>query len=264
LGTSSLFYAYNTSNRLASLTGSKNLSYTYDAYGNVTSDSVATYTFDDASNLRCVNCADPNNKIEYSYLPQDRRVSVNKAVPPMPTTPLTVDNTDTASIVKVGSWPVSTSQTGYIGSNYQSHAAATASTDSFTWNVSVPVAGTYQVFARWTAYPNRTSDAPYTITHSAGVATVPVDQRSNGGDWVSLGTYNFNAGVAAIALGVSATGYSIADAVQLVAIPPPSGKTYEAYAADGTLLIEHTPANANKLVEYIYLNGKRIAQRVTP
>ncbi|MEQ1591030.1 MAG: RHS repeat-associated core domain-containing protein [Thiobacillaceae bacterium] len=39
--------------------------------------------------------------------------------------------------------------------------------------------------------------------------------------------------------------------------------TYEAYDPKGNLLVENTPSQANKLVEYIYLGGKRIAQRVS-
>lgn len=39
--------------------------------------------------------------------------------------------------------------------------------------------------------------------------------------------------------------------------------SYEMYAANGTLLVEFTPGQPSKLVEYIYLGDKRIAQRVT-
>lgn len=43
-----------------------------------------------------------------------------------------------------------------------------------------------------------------------------------------------------------------------------SGVTsYEFHASNGDLLVEYTPAQANKLVEHIYLSGKRIAQRVS-
>jgi YD repeat-containing protein len=43
-----------------------------------------------------------------------------------------------------------------------------------------------------------------------------------------------------------------------------SGVTsYEFHAANGDLLVEYTPAQANRLTEYIYLGGKRIAQRVS-
>lgn len=39
--------------------------------------------------------------------------------------------------------------------------------------------------------------------------------------------------------------------------------TYEFQGASGDLLVEYTPADAGKLVEHIYLGGKRIAQRVS-
>ncbi|QKT05036.1 RHS repeat protein [Ectothiorhodospiraceae bacterium 2226] len=42
-----------------------------------------------------------------------------------------------------------------------------------------------------------------------------------------------------------------------------STKTYEVHNAQGLTLIEFTPSQQNKLVEYIYLGGKRIAQRVS-
>ncbi len=37
-------------------------------------------------------------------------------------------------------------------------------------------------------------------------------------------------------------------------------KTYEFYSSNGNLLVEYTPSQSNRLVEYIYLGGKRIAQ----
>ncbi len=40
-------------------------------------------------------------------------------------------------------------------------------------------------------------------------------------------------------------------------------KTYEMYGANGNQLIEFTPNQTNKLVQYFYLGGKRIAQQVS-
>jgi len=37
-------------------------------------------------------------------------------------------------------------------------------------------------------------------------------------------------------------------------------KAYEFYGSSGNLLVEYTPSQSNRLVEYIYLGGKRIAQ----
>lgn len=41
-------------------------------------------------------------------------------------------------------------------------------------------------------------------------------------------------------------------------------KTYEFYGSNGDQLVEYTPGQSGKLIEYIYLGGKRVAQRVTP
>ena len=41
-------------------------------------------------------------------------------------------------------------------------------------------------------------------------------------------------------------------------------KTYEMYGSNGNQLMEFTPSQSNRLVEYIYLGGKRVAQRVSP
>lgn len=122
LGSSSLYYSYDGSNRLSSVSGARATSYGYDAYGNIISGMGNAYTYDGAPNLRCVNCSNATNKIEYSY-----------------------DGTNQRSIVS-----------------------------------------------------------------KAGV------------------------------------------------------KTYEMYGSSGNQLMEFTPSQSNKLVEYIYLGGKRVAQRVTP
>lgn len=74
LGSYGLVYSYDASNRLSELTGNRNASYSYDAYGNMTSDSINTYTFDDKPHLRCVNCANPTAKVEHGYDATDRRV----------------------------------------------------------------------------------------------------------------------------------------------------------------------------------------------
>ena len=50
---------------------------------------------------------------------------------------------------------------------------------------------------------------------------------------------------------------------QRVAVTKSGVKTYEVYGPQGNLLAEYTPSQSDKLVEYIYLGGKRIAQRVS-
>jgi len=67
--------------------------------------------------------------------------------------------------------------------------AAGTGTNTFTWTANVATAGTYEVYARWTAYPNRATNAKYTITHSGGSDLVTVNQQANTATWQLLGTY---------------------------------------------------------------------------
>lgn len=77
-GTSALTYVYGTTNnRLTRIDGSSPVSYSYDAYGNVSNRSGATFAFDDASNLRCFNCAF-SNRIAYGYDGRNQRLWVER------------------------------------------------------------------------------------------------------------------------------------------------------------------------------------------
>ncbi|MGE0875506.1 MAG: RHS repeat-associated core domain-containing protein [Burkholderiales bacterium] len=87
-----------------------------------------------------------------------------------------------------------------------------------TWTLSVPSAGNYNVYARWTAHPNRATDAKYTVNHAGGSNTVTANQEANSGAWNLLGSYSFNAGDATVSLTDQANGYVIADAVMI--LPP--------------------------------------------
>ena len=63
-----------------------------------------------------------------------------------------------------------------------------------TWTPNLPIDGSYEVSVWYVDGPNRLTAVPYTVNYAGGSDTVYVDQRANGGQWVSIGTYNFNAG----------------------------------------------------------------------
>jgi hypothetical protein len=75
--------------------------------------------------------------------------------------------------------------------------------------------GTYNVYAWWHAHSNRATNAPYTINHSSGFETIPVNQEENGGQWNQLGTgtYIFVAGNCVVLSNEGADEYVIADAI---------------------------------------------------
>ncbi|MGH7732583.1 MAG: RHS repeat-associated core domain-containing protein, partial [Gemmatimonadales bacterium] len=142
------------------------------------------------------------------YLGANYQVHAANGAPP---TALAADNSDGTV---VGTWPVSTSVGGFYGTNYQTHSAG-GGANSFTWTLNVATAGTYEVYARWTAYPNRATNAKYSIAHAGGTDLVTVNQQANTATWQLLGTYTFDAGAATVTLSDDANGYVIADAVML-------------------------------------------------
>ncbi len=127
-----------------------------------------------------------------------------------------VDNSDRQNTQAVGTWPVVTTPGAFQGIDYQTHAAGTGA-NTFTWNLNIPQDGTYQVLVKYPAVTGATTSAPYTVTHSTGTTNTTVNQTTNAGTWVSLGSFAFTqATPAKITLSDNAAGTVVADAVKLV------------------------------------------------
>ena len=126
------------------------------------------------------------------------------------------DNSDATGIILTGTWPASTSITGYYGANYLSDNNELKGSKSVRFTPSLTAAGSYDVYAWWTAYTNRATNVPIDIISTSGTSTVQVNQQANGGQWVLLGTYSFNAGTGGSVLirNTATNGYVIADAVR--------------------------------------------------
>ena len=76
----------------------------------------------------------------------------------------------------------------------------------------------------YTTASNRCKTATYLVNHADGTTAVPVDQTVRGtpdvrgGEWVSLGTFTFPAGITStVELTDTPTGYVVADAVRFFA-----------------------------------------------
>jgi len=82
------------------------------------------------------------------------------------------------------------------------------------WSMMVKRPGAYRVLASWPALPENASNARYKIRHATGVSTVYADQRQPSAS-VSLGVYNFRAGLATVQLDDKADGYLVADSISL-------------------------------------------------
>lgn len=129
-----------------------------------------------------------------------------------------VDNLDEGASY-TGVWLTSSWAPGYYGTNYHYHKPGTVGgDDTFTWTPTITTSGQYEVFARWTSDPNRAPDATYTVYHDAGNTLVPVDQRTNGGQWNSLGIYTFDGTNDYVELveNSGTNAYVVADAIKCV------------------------------------------------
>ena len=110
------------------------------------------------------------------------------------------------------------------GSGYGSETA--------TWTFSV-TPGVYEVATTWLEYPNRATDAPYSVYDglpvggSTLVETVDVNQKSapddfadQGVGWENLGEYPITSNTLTVQLTDDANGYVIADAVRIAYVGP--------------------------------------------
>ncbi len=131
------------------------------------------------------------------------------------------NNTDGVFAVISGTWSTGTSAPGHWANDYR-YTAAGGALSAVEWRPDLPAAEEYEVSVYYPEGSNRTPDAPFTIYHADGDTTVFVDQRTNGGQWLSLGTYVFAAGTDGyVTLDDDAsTGAVIADAVRFQVVAP--------------------------------------------
>ncbi|MER6354763.1 DNRLRE domain-containing protein [Streptomyces sp. NPDC001634] len=179
-----------------------------------------------------------------------------------------VDNSDAQNTGSTGTWSAATNGTGYQGYNYRTHAAGSG-TDAFTWNLSIPEDGTYQVYAQFPGVTGAATTAQYTINYNGGSATSTVDQTKNTGTWVSLGSYSFTqAGTGQkISLAQNAGGTVVADAIKVVrnnsgdTQPNPKSFTYT-YDPNGSLtdLADNSPGAQFNDYAYTYDGLSRLTQ----
>jgi hypothetical protein len=140
----------------------------------------------------------------------------------VPTVDILVDNTDTANVTFVGSWPPTTSTPGYVGVNYVTDANADKGNKSVTYRPNIPSSGNYSVYTWYTSGSNRPAAVPHDVAHAGGTATVFVNQTVNGSQWVLLGTFSFaagNSGTVTIRNAGTTNRFVIADAVRFVSAP---------------------------------------------
>jgi murein DD-endopeptidase MepM/ murein hydrolase activator NlpD len=91
---------------------------------------------------------------------------------------------------------------GYGGESWYTSSSTQAAnaTNWGMWGTNIPTAGKYKVSAYWPKNAANTTAAVYQVWHAGGMSPVKVNQRSDGDRFVSLGTFDFNAGPVVVIL----------------------------------------------------------------
>jgi hypothetical protein len=129
-----------------------------------------------------------------------------------------IDNETSGRFTASSSWDTSSYSSERRGANYRFTAPAAVS-DPAWYKANIPATGNYQIYAWYPANSGYNSSTPYVIATTSGNQTVHVNQQINGGQWVSLGTFNLSGGdhdVVGVSCWTSGTEYVIADAVRIV------------------------------------------------
>jgi N-acetyl-anhydromuramyl-L-alanine amidase AmpD len=129
-----------------------------------------------------------------------------------------VDNTTASRFTASANWATSTYSAQRYGTDYR-YANPVAASDAAWFKFNIPATGNYEVSVWYPANAGYNASTPYVIATSTGNVTQNVNQQVNGGAWLVLGTWHFNAGdynAVGVSRWTSGTGYVIADAVRLV------------------------------------------------
>lgn len=132
-----------------------------------------------------------------------------------PRSPVPAVIVDETQATVVGDWPTSTATAGAYLNAYLNDGNTAKGTKTVTYQPVVPVAGTYPVYLRWTAFDNRATNVPVTVHHANGTTQVIVSQTTRGGLWNKLGDFPLT-GTSADQVVIETTGtngFVIADAV---------------------------------------------------
>jgi hypothetical protein len=135
-----------------------------------------------------------------------------------------VDNAQLGFEIVSGTWGTSAAGTqGAWNSNYRHHARGTGAS-VVRWRPAVPRTGRYEIQSSILPFPNRATNAPFTVHHGDGTSTtVRINQQLagewdvRGTQWQSLGEFDLVAGISAsVELSDDANGVVAADAIRLL------------------------------------------------
>ncbi|MEJ3747563.1 glycoside hydrolase domain-containing protein [Actinomycetes bacterium KLBMP 9797] len=130
---------------------------------------------------------------------------------------VTVDNTTAGQFTASANWGTSSYSAQRSGPDYR-YAAPVAASDTAWYRANIPATASYEVSVWYPADAGYNDATPYLVVTPDGNQTVRVNQRVNGGQWVSLGVFTLAAGDGnrvGVSRWTTGTGYVIADAIRI-------------------------------------------------
>jgi hypothetical protein len=128
-----------------------------------------------------------------------------------------VDNATAGRFTASANWGTSSFSPQKRGVDYR-FANPVLASDAAWFKVNIPSSGSYLVDVWYPDDPGYNDSTPHVIVTTSGNQTVNVNQRTGGGVWKNLGTFNLAAGdynLVGVSRWTSGTGYVIADAVRV-------------------------------------------------
>jgi hypothetical protein len=125
---------------------------------------------------------------------------------------------DDSAAKLTGEWKASHAAATWIGEGYRHESDTRDGKATARFIGELPASGFYEVRLAYTPNANRASKTIVEIEHATGKSTVTVNQREAptiGGNFISLGTFAFNADHAVVTVSNKGSdGYVVIDAVQ--------------------------------------------------
>lgn len=153
------------------------------------------------------------------YIDRDYLDVSTTTTPPQDFT-VTVDNTTSGRFTASANWGTSAYSSQRMGPDYR-FATPVSASDAAWYKANLPETGSYEVSVWYPADPGYNDSTPYVVATTSGNQTVRVNQRVNGGQWVSLGVFTLAAGdgdKVGVSRWTSGPGYVVADAVRITRV----------------------------------------------
>lgn len=133
---------------------------------------------------------------------------------------MTIDNTTRGRFTASSAWQQATASSQH-GSDFRYATPMVEKSDAAWYKVPIPRTGTYRIEVWYPAASGHNDRTPYVVVTDKGNKSVHINQRTNGGRWVSLGTFTLTAGdenKVGVSRWTAGTGRIVADAIRVTQV----------------------------------------------